>query len=53
MIGTVIVTGVYTNTTNLGHAYGVCVVSSSVSTADYSLELVLNSNPATPTMCRY
>lgn len=26
MIGTVIVTGVYTNTTNLGHAYGVCVI---------------------------
>jgi KUP system potassium uptake protein len=26
MIGTVVVTGVYTNTTNLGHAYGVCVV---------------------------
>ncbi|KIW77249.1 potassium uptake protein [Fonsecaea pedrosoi CBS 271.37] len=26
MIGTVIITGVYTNTTNLGHAYGVCVI---------------------------
>jgi len=26
MIGTVIVTAVYTNTTNLGHAYGVCVI---------------------------
>ncbi|OQU95693.1 hypothetical protein CLAIMM_01872 [Cladophialophora immunda] len=26
MVGTVIVTGVYTNTTNLGHAYGVCVI---------------------------
>jgi KUP system potassium uptake protein len=27
LIGTLIVTAVYTNTTNLGHAYGVCVVS--------------------------
>lgn len=26
MIGTVIVTAVYNNTTNLGHAYGVCVI---------------------------
>ncbi|KAJ6096864.1 potassium transporter [Penicillium sp. IBT 16267x] len=26
MIGTVVVTAVYTNTTNLGHAYGVCVI---------------------------
>ncbi|OAG38929.1 potassium uptake protein [Fonsecaea monophora] len=26
MIGAVVVTGVYTNTTKLGHAYGVCVV---------------------------
>ena len=26
MIGTVIVTGVYNNTTSLGHAYGVCVI---------------------------
>jgi KUP system potassium uptake protein len=26
MIGTVVVTGVYNNTTKLGHAYGVCVV---------------------------
>ncbi|KIX00483.1 potassium uptake protein [Rhinocladiella mackenziei CBS 650.93] len=26
MIGTVVVTAVYNNTTNLGHAYGVCVI---------------------------
>ncbi|EXJ81437.1 potassium uptake protein [Capronia epimyces CBS 606.96] len=26
MVGTVIVTAVYNNTTNLGHAYGVCVI---------------------------
>lgn len=26
MIGTIIVTAVYNNTTNLGHAYGVCVI---------------------------
>ncbi|KAL1835345.1 hypothetical protein VTK73DRAFT_5753 [Phialemonium thermophilum] len=27
MIGTVIVTAVYNNTTSLGHAYGVCVIT--------------------------